>query len=142
MDFNKIQPDLINYKMRVVQGEDARVKAAKKPGGFARFLSGMGKVLGAVAMPLSFIFPPAAIGAAGMYGVGTLGDQMQQRTAQKQYEKAMNENATTVSFPGLSLGGGASGVVPASAGMSRSDSQVMNVLYSRDQAMYEHAHSI
>jgi hypothetical protein len=73
------------------------IASQKKPGFFARLLSGMGRVLGAVAAPLSFIFPPAAIGAAGMYGLSQIGDQMQMRTAQKQMEKAQREQQTQVS---------------------------------------------
>ena len=69
MSLNTIKPDLVRYEMRMVQGQNPHVREQKKPGAFGRFLSGMGKILGSIAMPLSFIFPPAALGAAGMYGV-------------------------------------------------------------------------
>ncbi len=141
MHFNTVKPDLIKYEMRVAQGMDVHQKKQKRPGGFARLLSGMGKVLGSVAAPLSFLFPPAAIGAAAMYGVGTLGDQMQQRAYLKQFEHAQRQGATVVAFPGLDTG--AAGLVsPASAGMTQADAEVMSVLNSRNRAMMEHAHNI
>ena len=140
MELRPIQPDLVKYEMRMVQGVDPAVKEARKPGFFSRLLSGLGRVLGAVAMPLSFIFPPAAIGAAGMYGIGQIGDQMQAKVAQKQMEKQQRQQQTQVSFPGLEMD--QSAVQPASYDMSASDERVMNVLFSRNELMNQTAHSI
>lgn len=139
MALNTIQPDLVRFEMRTVQGQDPRVREQRRPGAFGRFLSGVGRVLGAVAMPLSFLFPPAAIAAAGMYGGATIGDNMQARAYAKATEKAQRENATTVSFPGLGIGGG---VVPASFGVSSSDTEVMRVLDARGNSMTEMAQMI
>ena len=140
MQFNPIQPDLVKYEMRMVQGVDATVKEQKKPGFFGRLLSGLGRVLGAVAMPLSFIFPPAAIGAAAMYGVGSIGDQMQAKSAQRQAEKMQREGGQQqASFPGLQLD---ASLAPASFDISASDERVMNVLFARNDSMTQMAQSI
>lgn len=134
MALNTIQPDLVRFEMRVVQGVDPHVREQKRPGAFGRFLSGLGKILGAVAMPLSFIFPPAAIGAAGMYGLGSIGDQIQARASSRAMEKAQREQATNVVFPGLQPGSG-TGIRPAAFDHSVRDQQVMNVLDARSGAM-------
>lgn len=131
MSLNTIKPDMVRYEMRMVQGVDPNVREQRRPGGFGRFLSGLGKVLGAVAMPLSFIFPPAAIAAAGMYGVGTIGDRMQNRAIAKQQEKAQRD-AQPASFPGIELDGNQ--LEPAAFGLSSRDQQVMNVLDARGGA--------
>ncbi len=140
MQFNPVQPSLVKYEMRMVQGVDPHVREQKKPGFFGRLLSGLGRVLGAVAAPLSFIFPPAALGAAGMYGIGAIGDQMQAKAYQKQAEKMQREQQTNVSFPGLQMDG--EQVQPAGFDISASDERVMNVLFARNDAMTEMAHSI
>lgn len=140
MQFSPIQPDLVKYEMRMVQGVDAHAREQKKPGFFGRLLSGMGRVLGAVATPLSFIFPPAAIGAAGMYGIGAIGDQMQAKSYQKQAEKMQRDQQTNVSFPGLQMDSEA--MQPVNFDISASDERVMNVLFARNDAMTEMAHSI
>lgn len=140
MQFSPIQPDLVRYEMKMVQGVDPHVREQRKPGFFGRLLSGLGRVLGAVAMPLSFIFPPAAIGAAGMYGVGAIGDQMQAKAYQKQMEKMQRDQQTNVSFPGLQLD--AEALAPAGFDISASDERVMNVLFARNDAMTQMAHSI
>ncbi len=140
MQFQSVQPELIKYEMRMVQGVDPHVKEQKKPGFFGRLLSGVGKVLGAAAMPLSFIFPPAAIGAAGMYGLGKIGDMMQYKAAQKQMQQMQQQQHTNVSFPGLQMGN--SQVTPAGYDLSAKDEQVMNVLFARNNAMSQMAHSI
>ena len=131
---NVIRPDMVRFEMRMVQGQDPRVRERKKPGGFGRFLSGLGKVLGAIAMPMSFIFPPAAIGAAGMYGVGALGDGMQRRAYAKASEQQMKNRMTQVSFPGLGVSP-AGGIVPASGTESANDQRVMQVLNARGNSM-------
>jgi len=138
---NTIKPDLVKYEMRMVQGEDPRVREQKKPGAFGRFLSGVGKVLGAMALPLSFIFPPAAIGAAGMYGIGAIGDQAANKAQARAAEKLQREQATTVAFPGLEMGE-SSPIRPASFDMSLGDQEVMKVLDSRSTAMTDMAHRI
>lgn len=140
MEFRPIEPSMIRYEMRMVQGIDPHVREQKKPGFFGRLLSGLGRVLGAIAMPMSFIFPPAAIGAAGMYGLGQIGDQMQVKSAQKQMEKAQREQNTQVSFPGLQIDG--SSIQPAGFDISASDEQVMNVLFARNDAMTQMAQQI
>ena len=140
MELTPIQPDLVRFEMRMTQGVDPTVREQKKPGFFGRLLSGLGRVLGAVAAPLSFIFPPAAIGAAGMYGLGAIGDQMQAKAYQKQTEKMQREGQTQASFPGLQLDNSA--ISPAGFDVSASDERVMNVLFSRNDAMMEMAHSI
>jgi hypothetical protein len=115
----------------MVQGEDPRVREKRKPGFFGRLLSGMGRILGAVAAPLSFIFPPAAIAAAGMYGLGKIGDQMQVSAYQKMMQK-QQQAAMPVSYPGMDIGGG--GASPASFDVSAQDARVMDVLFSRGNA--------
>ena len=142
MEFKPIQPDLVRFEMRLVKGEDPHSQAQKRPGRFGRFLSGVGKVLGAAAMPMSFIFPPAAIAAAGLYGVGQIGDQSQARANQRTMENIQRQQMTTVSFPGLNTGG--SGITPAAATIpgAAGDSQVMDVLYQRDSAAMEMSHGI
>src|SRR3990167_5378924 len=123
--------DLVRYEARVVQGIDPHEREAKRPGGFGRFLSGMGKVFGAAAFPLSILFPPAAIGAAAMYGVGAIGDQTQAAAYQRHMEKLQKEDASYVSFPGL--GQDVAGIQPAA--YQSADHEVMGILFARNQAM-------
>ncbi|MFH0800481.1 MAG: hypothetical protein V2A66_09925 [Pseudomonadota bacterium] len=134
MSLNSIQPDLVRFEMRTVQGQDPHEREQKKPGWFGRFLSGAGRVLGAIAAPLSFIFPPAAIAAAGMYGLGSIGDMSQAKSQAKAAEKQQRENPTQVSFPGLNLGG-SSPIEPASFDISASEGEIMKVLDARAGAM-------
>ncbi len=141
MALNTIQPDMVKFEMRMVQGENPHAREQKKPGAFGRFLSGLGRVLGSVAMPLSFIFPPAAIGAAGMYGIGQIGDQVQTRAYANAAEKAQRQQATNVAFPGLQLGG-ASAVRPAAFDMTGRDQSVMDVLSARGGSMSEMSQKI
>lgn len=140
MSLNTIKPDLVRYEMRMVQGQNPHVREQKKPGGFGRFLSGLGKVLGSIAMPLSFIFPPAAIGAAGMYGVGAIGDGMQRRAYANAAEKAQKERPQQASFPGLEIDG--MQMTPASFDLSARDQQIMNVLGARGHSMSDMAGGI
>lgn len=128
MSFSTVQPTLVKYEMRMVQGVDPNVREQRKPGFFGRMLSGLGRVLGAVAAPLSFIFPPAAIAAAGMYGLGKVGDQMQISAYQKSMEK-QQQAMQPVSYPGMELD--ASGLSPASFDVSAEDARIMEVLFSR-----------
>jgi len=136
-----VKPDLVRYEMRMVQGQNPHEREQKRPGAFGRFLSGVGKVLGAVAMPLSFIFPPAAIGAAGMYGMGQIGDGLQKRAYSNAYDKAMKDRMTQVSFPGLGVGG-SSQVRPAAGSIASGDQQVMQVLDARGTSMSDMSGSI
>jgi hypothetical protein len=131
VSFSRVQPTLVKYEMRMVQGQDPRVREQRKPGFFGRLLSGMGRVLGAVAAPLSFVFPPAAIAAAGMYGLGKVGDQMQVSAYMKMVEK-QQQAAMPVAYPGMEIGGGQT--TPASFDVSAQDARVMDVLFSRGNA--------
>ena len=142
MEFKAIQPDLVKFEARLVKGENPHAVAQKKPGAFGRFLSGFGKVLGSVAAPMSFIFPPAAIAAAGLYGVGAIGDQAQVRAYQRVAENVQRQQGTTVSFPGLNSGQGQ--IIPANARVpgAYGDQQVMDVLYQRDVAAMEMSRGI
>ncbi|MDO8526548.1 MAG: hypothetical protein Q7T03_02550 [Deltaproteobacteria bacterium] len=142
MDFQGVRPDLVKYEMRQTTGTPAWQKDVKKPGAFGRFLSGVGKFFGAVAAPLSFIFPPAALAAAGMYGAGAIGDQVQAKSYQRQMETQAQKNPQNISFPGLDAGG-VGGIQPASSsGVSPQGEMVMNVLFSRDDAASTMAHSL
>jgi len=138
---SNIKTDLVRYEMRMVQGQNPYEREQKRPGAFARFLSGAGKILGSIAMPLSFLFPPAAIGAAGMYGIGSIGDGMQQKAYANEMEKQQKQQMTQVAFPGLEVGG-APNVVPAAGSFGASDQAVMNVLDARGGSMSDMSGSI
>lgn len=140
MDFQGVRPDLVKFEMRQATGTPAWAKEIKRPGFFGRLMSGMGRVVGAVAAPLSFMFPPAALAAAGMYGVSALGDQIQYSAYSKAMQSASQRDLQNVSFPGLDLGN--MGIVPAAHAVSPRDEQIMNVLFARDQASLEMAHGI
>lgn len=137
MDFRPVNPDMVKYEMRMVQGQDPFAKHQKQPGAFGRFLSGMGRVLGAVAMPLSILFPPAMIGALGAYGMGKIGDQIQYKAYTKAVGQQQAHQATQVSFPGMEGGFGG-----AQAALSPVQADVLNVLYARNDLMMESAHAI
>jgi len=132
---------MVRYEMRMVQGVDPNVREQKRPGGFGRFLSGLGKILGSVAMPLSFIFPPAGLAAAGMYGMGQIGDQVQQKAYVNAAEKAAREAPQQASFPGLEVDG-MPAATPASFDLSARDQQVMNVLGARGGSMTDMSQGI
>lgn len=136
MQFSGVRPDLIKFEMRKTEGRPAWVKEAKKPGFFGRLLSGIGRFFGAVAAPLSFIFPPAALAAAGMYGVSSIGDQIQAKAYQKRMQQ--DQQAQNVVFPGLGPGGG---FQPASA-VSPHNEMIMNVLFARDQSSLSMANGL
>lgn len=140
MDFQGVRPDLVKFEMRQATGTPAWAKEIKKPGFFGRLLSGMGRIVGATAAPLSFLFPPAALAAAGMYGVSALGDQMQYRAYEKAMHSASQRSLENVSFPGLDLGN--IGIQPAAHAVSPQDEQIMNVLFARDQASLQMAHAL
>lgn len=144
MDFSPIKPDVVKYEMRVVSGDNPFEQQQKTPGGFGRFLSGIGRFFGAVAAPMALIFPPAAIGAAGMYGIGQIGDQMQYRTFMRMQQQQASPQY--ISYPGLDLSdAGAGGIVPAKGpGIATSLEQegVMDVLFARNNMMLESAHKL
>lgn len=132
MQFDPVRTDIIKYEMRYPGGVNPYQQEQKKPGGFGRFLSGVGRFFGAVAAPLSFVFPPAAIGAATMYGVGQIGDQVQM----KAYEKMMQnqQSPAPMYVPGLQPG--PEGMINASGSpTSQNEESVMNVLYARNDMM-------
>ena len=132
---------MVRYEMRMVQGVDPNVREQKRPGAFGRFLSGMGKILGSVAMPLSFLFPPAGLAAAGMYGMGQIGDQVQQKAYVNAAEKAAQQAPQQASFPGLEIDG-MPAAQPASFDLSARDQQVMDVLGARGGSMTDMSQSI
>ncbi len=142
MEFQPVRPDLISYQVRQTQGTPIWAKETKTPGGFGRFLSGMGRVLGAVSLPLSFVFPPAALAAAGMYGASQIGDIVQARSYTKAIEQSqVQQQASYVVYPGLDMGGAGPRMQPAAANQSYGarDEQVMNVLFARDGALHSMA---
>lgn len=105
MQFRPVQSDIVKWEMRAAIGVSATKAQEHKKGGFGRFLSGLGRMFGAIAAPLSMIFPPAAIGAAAAYGVTRIGDVVQGRAAQRTAESAA-QNADSgslgqVFIPGL-----------------------------------------
>lgn len=138
MEFRPIQPDVVKYEMKMVKGEDIYQKHQKTPGGFGRFLSGFGKLIGTLAMPFSFICPPAMIGALSAYGLGSIGDQVQYKAAEKVMMEQQAHQATQVSFPGMEeMFGGAQGY-----SISPVQADVLNVLYAKNDLMMDTAHSI
>lgn len=143
MNFNPVRPDAVKYEMRMVSGENPFEQSQKTPGAFGRFLSGVGRFFGAVAMPIGLIFPPAMIGAAGMYGLGQIGDQVQTRA----YMKMQQQQATPqyISYPGLDMSDQTGGVTPAKGpgfDLSAQQETVMDVLFARNDMMLESAHKI
>ncbi len=103
MEFSRLRPDIIKYEVRELAGTNVQAAQHKKRGGFGRFLSGMGRMLGAIAAPLSFIFPPAALGAAGAYGVSKIGDMVQLGAAKKMMrdQQSTEQPLGQVFIPGL-----------------------------------------
>lgn len=140
MEFQGVRPDLVKFEMRQATGTPAWAKEVKRPGFFGRLLSGVGRIAGAVAAPFSFMFPPAALAAAGMYGAAGIGDQVQFRAYQRAMESASQRDLTNAYFPGLDMNTG--GLQPASTPLSPKDEMVMNVLFSRDSSSLAMAHEI
>lgn len=139
MDFRPIQPDQVKYEMRVVKGEDPFVKHRKRPGGFGRFLSSIGRIFGAIAAPLSLIFPPAMIGALGAYGLSSIGDKIQYKAHMRSAQQAGQHQ--NVSFPGMDWGALGMGGGPQ-ASISPVQAEALNVLYARNDLMMESAHAM
>lgn len=141
MEFNPVSPDIIKYEMRGMGGSPAVGQERKKRGGFGRFLSGLFKFIAAPLTVLGAVFPPAAIGAAGAYGLGAVGDQMQARAAEKD---AIQHNPPPVQYflPGVDTGGmtepvaghGKASAAPAPTALQQ---RVVDVLYARNDAMMD-----
>ena len=141
MEFQGVRPDLVKFEMRQATGTPAWQQEVKRPGGFGRFLSGIGRLFGAVAAPLSFIFPPAALATAGMYGAGAIGDQIQTKAYQRAMDADAKRNPQNVSFPGLDLG--QIGLQPVNQmSVSPQNEMVMHVLFQRDAASASMAQAI
>lgn len=104
VNFAGIKPDVIKYEVRRLSGTDINESQQKKRGGFGRFLSGLGRILGAVAAPLSFVFPPAALVAAGAYAGSKVGDMLQQKAAVKMIkdrDRQSGQELGQVFMPGM-----------------------------------------
>ena len=158
MNFQPVRPDLVRYQVRGTEGTPPWAQETKKPGAFGRFLSGVGRVLGAVSAPLSFVFPPAALAAAGMYGSAQVGDIVQARAYERAVEQQSAQQANYVVYPGLDMGGPLQGAQasqgiqapqgmqapqgPAGYSYSARDEDVMNVLFARDNALHSMAESL
>ncbi|MBI4365566.1 MAG: hypothetical protein HY543_01985 [Deltaproteobacteria bacterium] len=144
MEFPKVRPDIIRWEMRAVTGETIESQQQRKPGGFARFLSGIGRFLGAVAAPLSFLFPPAALGAAAAYGVSRLGDTMQMRSYQKMMEKqSQGQPAGPMFLPGLEQATyDLQKESPLTMSITKQDQRVLDVLFARNDLMLESAQAM
>lgn len=139
MDFNPVSPDIIKFEMRGMGGDPAAAQEKRKSGGFGRFLSGLFKFIAAPLGVLGAVFPPAMIGAAGAYGLGAVGDQMQARAAAKNAQASAPP--PQYFFPGVDTGA----MVDASASLSPESApvptamqqRVMDVLYARNDAVID-----
>lgn len=140
MDFNPVSPDIIKYEMRGMGGDPAAAQEKKKSGGFGRFLSGLFKFIAAPLGVLGAVFPPAMIGAAGAYGLGAVGDQMQARAAAKNAQAGAQAQQAYF-FPGVDTGSMAdasASLAPASTPVPTAMQQrVMDVLYARNDAVID-----
>ena len=92
--FQRVKPDVIKYEIRQLNGVTAAESQVNKRKGkfgsiFGKLLSGVGRFVGAVAAPLSVLFPPAALGAAAAYGFAKLGDVAQARSADSRMDGMM-----------------------------------------------------
>lgn len=140
MEFPQIRPDVIKYEVRTISGESIQSQAQHRPGGFARFMSGLGRIIGAIAAPLSFIFPPAAIGAAAAYGVSRLGDTMQYRSYQKMAAQQQEQGSAPLYVPGVEQSSfDLTKDNPHAQPVSRQDERIMNVLFARNDMMLDGA---
>lgn len=143
MDFNPISPDVIKYEMRGVGGDPAVGQERRKTGGFGRFISGLFKFITAPLAVLAPVFPPAALGAAAAYGLGSIGDQMQARSANKQAQQMQQNSPPSQGYflPGVDSGGMAdasSSLAPQSAAVPTAmQTRVLDVLYARNDAMMD-----
>lgn len=142
MDFPRLRPDLIKYEVRSISGESIQSQQQKRPGGFARFLSGVGRFFGAVAAPLSVIFPPAIFGALGAMGLSRVGDAMQRNTYQRMMEKRAKESGPMF-VPEISQN--ANDLTRESAlvqPISEQDRQLMGMLMAKNDLMLATAQEI
>lgn len=139
MDFNPVSPDIIKYEMRGMGGDPAATQEKRKSGGFGRFLSGLFKFIAAPLTVLGAVFPPAAIGAAGAYGLGAVGDQMQARAAAKNAQQSAPPQQYF--FPGVDTGAmndASASLAPESTPVPTAMQQrVMDVLYARNDTMID-----
>lgn len=147
MDFQGVKPTAVRYEMRNVSGVDPYAQEQSKPGAFGRFLSGMGRFAGAVALPLSVLFPPAAIGAAGMYGLAGVGDLSQQNAYQKMLEQQSKVRTQQLYFPGLDLQGApeaapVSGPASGDYILSSLDNQIIDTMVAKNFSLQENAQMI
>lgn len=104
MEFSRLQPDVIKFEVRQLSGQSINQSVEKNRGGFARFLSGLGRFTSAVMAPLSFVFPPAAIGAAASYGLAQTGDILQGSAMRKTMEQQGSQQGAELGnsfIPGL-----------------------------------------
>lgn len=90
MSVSGIRPDAIKYEVRHLSGVPINQAQAKRPGAFSRFLSGIGRLAGAVLAPLSLICPPAILGVAAARSMSVIGDMGQVGAARKQMETSAN----------------------------------------------------
>lgn len=140
MNFSPVKPDVVKYEMRMVQGMEPAAVHKKKAGGFGRFLSSIGSIFGAIAAPLSIIFPPAMIGSLGAYGLAKIGDSIQNKAMTKQMnQEAIQNPSMSASFPGLADIGEGGQVSP---GLSSVQADILNVLYSKNDLMMESSHAM
>lgn len=141
MEFPRIRPDVVKLELRSMSGE-AIESRVKRPGGFARFLSGVGRFFGAVLAPLSVVFPPAIFGALGAYSASRVGDIMQR----KAYEKAASQQTRDTGpmiLPGLEQS--AHDLTKDTAmvkSVSQQDQRMMDLLYARNEMMIDTAQKI
>lgn len=143
MNFNPVSPDIIKYEIRDVGGDPAAAQEKHKSGGFGRFISGLFKFITAPLAVLAPVFPPAALGAAAAYGLGSIGDQMQARSAAKQAQQMQQNSPPSQGYflPGVDSRGMAdasSSLAPQSAPVPTAmQTRVMDVLYARNDSMMD-----
>lgn len=142
MEFKGIQPDLVRFEMRRTSGAPAWEKEVKKSGGFSRFLSGMGRLLGSVSAPLSFVFPPMALASAGMYGLAGVGDYVQSKHYGRIMEAQANKGMQNVVFPGMDGGQSQGMTQPVGYAVSAQQDQVVDILFAREDAMLHMAQQV
>lgn len=104
MSYQGVQRHAIKYEVRQLSGTpiDQAVEQRHKGGGFARFMSSVGRIFAGIAAPLAFIFPPAGLAAAAAYGISKTGDILQASRANKLMQQGMGAPQMNQMFiPGL-----------------------------------------
>ncbi len=151
VNFSGIKPDAIKYEIRHLSGQDVHTAEQKKRGGFGRFLSGLGRILGAVAAPLSFVFPPAALVAAGAYAGSQVGDMLQQKAVTKMIKERQGQSGGSgqelgqVYIPGLTqtaMDLTSDTVKVFNPAQQQAANNVVNVLVARNDVDTAMAHSV